>query len=206
MLPALYQLKRFGITKKLKVGLYFIVVHARDGYYASMADAKARCSKMSRLDIFIDRMVSQKVCLEWAAQQIGDMDGLICELGLGNGRTYDHMREVLPGRDIFVFERSLAAHPSCIPPDDRLVIGDVHKTLPETLDRAGVAACLIHADLGGANLEKNDQFARELSPYVEPYLAPGALMISTDKMYFERLKLLPDPPGAVEGRCFIYRR
>ena len=74
------------------------------------------------------------------------------------------------------------------------------------LARLGPVASLIHADLGGHNRKKNDAFARRLSPVVEPCLAPGGLMVSSDRMYFDTLTEQPLPPGAVEGRCFIYRR
>ena len=72
--------------------------------------------------------------------------------------------------------------------------------------RFGPTASLIHADLGGHNLAKNDQFARKVSPLIEPMLAPGGIMVSSDRMYFEGLEELPLPEGAVEGRCFVYRR
>lgn len=159
---------------------------------------------MSRLDIFINRMVSQRACLNHAAALTKDMDGPVFELGLGNGRTYHHMAEVMPGRDIFVFERAVASNPDSTPPDDRLMLGDVHETLPAALKRFGPNASLIHADLGGHNLAKNDAFARAISPLVEPLLAMGGLMVSSDKMYFDTLREVDLPADAVPGRCFIY--
>ena len=159
---------------------------------------------MSRLDIFINRMVSQRACLNHAAALTKDMDGPVFELGLGNGRTYHHMVEVMPGRDIFVFERAVASNPDSTPPDDRLMLGDVHETLPAALKRFGPNASLIHADLGGHNLAKNDAFARAISPLVEPLLAMGGLMVSSDKMYFDTLREVDLPADAVRGRCFIY--
>jgi hypothetical protein len=159
---------------------------------------------MSRLDIFINRMVSQRACLNHAAALTKDMDGPVFELGLGNGRTYHHMVEVMPGRDIFVFERAVASNPDSTPPDDRLMLGDVHETLPAALKRFGPNASLIHADLGGHNLAKNDAFARAISPLMEPLLAMGGLMVSSDKMYFDTLREVDLPADAVPGRCFIY--
>ena len=44
---------------------------------------------MSRLDIFIDRMVSQRACIDHAAALTQTMTGPVFELGLGNGRTFD---------------------------------------------------------------------------------------------------------------------
>lgn len=159
---------------------------------------------MSRLDIFINRMVSQRACLNHAAALTAEMDGPVFELGLGNGRTYHHMVEIMPGRDIFVFERAVASNPDSTPPDDRLMLGDVHETLPAALKRFGPNASLIHADLGGHDLAKNDAFARAISPLVEPLLAKGGLMVSSDKMYFDALREVDLPADAVPGRCFIY--
>lgn len=159
---------------------------------------------MSRLDHFINRMVSQRACLDHAAALTADMTGPVFELGLGNGRTYHHMIETMPGRDIYVFERAVASHPDSTPPDDMLILGDVRETLPAALARFGRSASLIHADLGGHNLEKNDAFARLVSPQIEPLMATGGLMVSSDRMYFENLREQPLPEGAVTGACFIY--
>jgi hypothetical protein len=160
---------------------------------------------MSRLDIFIARMVSQRACLDHAYAQISNVAGPVFELGLGNGRTYHHMAETMADRDIFVFERAVASHPDSTPPEDHLILGDVHDTLPAALRRFGPTAALIHADLGGHNLEKNDSFARAISPLVEPMLTKGGVMVSSDRMYFDSLAEIPLPPEAVPGRCFIYR-
>lgn len=160
---------------------------------------------MSRLDIFIARMVSQRACLDQANALTKGMPGPVFELGLGNGRTYHHMAETMPDRDIYVFERAVASHPDSTPPDDRIILGDVHETLPAALQQFGPTAALIHADLGGHNLAKNDAFARAISPLVEPMLAKGGVMVASDRMYFDALEELPLPPDAVPGRCFLYR-
>ena len=161
---------------------------------------------MSRLDVFIDRMVSQRACLNHVAEQIADLPGPAFELGLGNGRTYHHMREVLGARDIFVFERSPAAHPDSTPPQKNLILGDVRETLIAAHQRFGATAALVHADLGGHDLTKNDAFAREISPLIEPLIAVGGMMISSDRMYFSDLRECALPAAAVPGRCFIYTR
>jgi len=161
---------------------------------------------MSRLDGFINRMVSQRACLNHAATLTKGQPGPVFELGLGNGRTYHHMREIMPEREIYVFERAVASHPDSTPPDDMLLLGDVHETLPAALERFGPTARLIHADLGGHDPAKNDSFARAISPLVEPLLAKGGLMVSSDRMYFDDMTEIALPDDAVPGRCFIYRR
>lgn len=159
----------------------------------------------SRLDLFVDRMVSQRACLDHAARQTAHLAGPVFELGLGNGRTYHHMRHIMPERDIFVFERAIASHPDSTPPDDMVLLGDVFDTLPQALARFGPSAALVHADLGGHNAAKNDIFARKVSPLIAPLLAVGGLMVSSDRMYFDDLAEQPLPEGAVAGRCFIYK-
>lgn len=161
---------------------------------------------MSRLDLFIDRMVSQRACLNHAAALTKELKGPVFELGLGNGRTYHHMCEIIPVREIYVFERAIAPHPDSTPPKDRVLLGDVFETLPQALDTFGATARLIHADLGGHNAEKNDIFARKVSPLIEPLLAKGGLMVSSDRMYFDDLTEIDLPEDAVQGRCFIYQR
>lgn len=160
----------------------------------------------SRLDLFIDRMVSQRACLDHAIAQTSTMSGPVFELGLGNGRTYHHMVQYIQNRLVYVFERAVASHPDSTPPEDLVILGDVRETLPAALERFGATASLIHADLGGHNRDKNDAFARLVSPLIEPLLAEGGLMVSSDRMYFENLTEMPLPEHAVDGRCFIYRR
>ena len=84
---------------------------------------------MSRLDSFIRRMTAQRDILnEVAKQSFIPETGDILELGLGNGRTYSHLRELFPDRRIVVFDRALMAHDSCIPDEQDLVIGEIAET------------------------------------------------------------------------------
>lgn len=161
---------------------------------------------MSRLDVFINRMVSQRACLNHAAEATKNLQGPVFELGLGNGRTYHHMCEILPARDIYVFERAIASHPESTPPEDRVFLGDVFDTLPQAFEKFGQCAALVHADLGGHNAEKNVVFARKISPFIEPLLAPEGLMVSSDRMFFNDLEEQSLPSDAIPGRVFIYKR
>ncbi len=161
---------------------------------------------MTRLDLFIGRMVSQRACIDRAVALTADMPGPVFELGLGNGRTFDHIRDRVKNRDIYVFERAVASHPSSTPAADQLVLGDVFETLPMMLERLGPTVSFAHADLGGHDLQKNDAFAREISPLVEAILAPGGIMVSSDRMYFDTLVELSLPEDALPERAFIYQK
>ena len=111
---------------------------------------------MTRLDSAIRRLQAQRACLDRAAELVQDTPGPVLELGLGNGRTYDHLRARLAGRDIFVFERAPAAHPDSMPPADRLILGNILETLaPCSAARPGGAHPFRHrhgrqAGLAGA--------------------------------------------------------
>ena len=160
---------------------------------------------MSRLDSFIRRMQAQRACLDWAARMIADLPGPVLELGLGNGRTYDHLREVLPGRDIYVFDRRMKAHPSSVPPDDRLFLGEVGDTLPAADARFGPTVALVHTDLGVGVAEEDDPIAAIISPWLGRLLRPGGVVVANQPLAVARFVPLPEPDGVRPGRYFLYR-
>src|SRR5580658_1361624 len=117
---------------------------------------------MSRLDSFIRRLQAQRACLDRAAELVHGIDGFVLELGLGNGRTYDHLRELFPARDIYVCERRVAAHPDCIPPDHLLLLGDMFETLPAVRARLEGRVALAHFDAGTGDAAANLDLAAGL--------------------------------------------
>jgi hypothetical protein len=161
---------------------------------------------MSRLDSFIRRLEAQRACLEYAARQIRDLPGPVLELGLGNGRTYDHLRELLPEREIFVFERTVNAHPDCIPDPAHLILGDVRATLPRARARLAAPAALAHLDVGTGDAARNAELAAWLSDALPPLLAPGAWLVSDQTLRAPRLIGHPLPAGIAPERYFIYHQ
>ncbi|MCC2650416.1 MAG: hypothetical protein K0R61_612 [Microvirga sp.] len=161
---------------------------------------------MTRLDSVIRRLTAQRDLLNWAAQDIGPA-GLVIELGLGNGRTYDHLRTKLPGREIYAFERSPAAHPDCYPPDGYLIVGDIFETLPVFIERFGQgSAALIHTDIGTGDEEANRQLALRLSPLLDSLLQPGGLLIADRAFEMPSCTDISSRTNVPEGRYFVYRR
>ncbi len=160
---------------------------------------------MSRLDSFIARMQAQRDCLNFLKPLVERLPGPILEVGLGNGRTYDHLRLLFPGRDIYVFERKVAAHPDCIPPDDRLFLGDADKSIPHAARRLGARAALIHTDLGTGDHAANMAMGKWLGPALDTLAARGAYILANQPLEVARWQLLPDPPGVPKDRYFLYR-
>ncbi|MGO4389183.1 class I SAM-dependent methyltransferase [Microvirga sp. 2YAF29] len=161
---------------------------------------------MTRLDSAIRRLTAQRDVLDWAARVIAP-SGLVLEIGLGNGRTYDHMRARLPGREIYVFERKVAAHPACIPPEKYLFIGDVFETLPAFLERFGEgSAALVHIDIGTGNEDANRELALHLSPLLAKLLMPGGFTLGDRAFALPDCTDISSTTGVRKGRYFVYKR
>ncbi len=159
----------------------------------------------SRLDSFIRRLEAQQACLEMAVGLIADLPGPVLEFGLGNGRTYDHLRLMLPGREIFVFERAVAAHPDCTPDAAHLFLGDLRDTLPLALARLGPTAALIHIDIGTGDAAVNAAAATLLAPAVAGLSRPGAVVAADQRLQAPALVPMPPPPAVAPNRYFLYR-
>ena len=81
--------------------------------------------RFTRLDKLRLRLEAQNACLGWAFGEIAGRPGPVFELGLGHGRTYDHLRTHLSNRDIYVFDREIDCYEDCIPPADRTFLGEI---------------------------------------------------------------------------------
>ena len=159
---------------------------------------------MSRLDSFIRRMQAQRDCLDHVAPLVRKIPGPILEVGLGNGRTYDHLRLLFPDRTIYVFDRRIAAHPDCVPPTDLMFLGDVSATMPLARERLAGTVALIHSDLGTGDKAANAVQGRWLGSALDPLLAPGGYVVANQPLDVPRWRRLPEPPGVPPDRYFLY--
>lgn len=162
-------------------------------------------SPLTRLDKAIRRLQAQRACLDWAAAEIASVPGPVCELGLGNGRTYDHLRARLPDREIFVFERIVNAHPDAVPPEAQLILGRIEETLPAALPRFAGRVALLHSDIGTGDDARNARIADWLGPQILPFLAPGAIVASDQPLAALSDIEAPLPAGVGENRYYLYR-
>ena len=126
-------------------------------------------------------------------------------MGLGHGRTYDHLRTHLPDRDIYVLDREIDCFDDCIPPDDRLILGDIDDTLAAAAQRFPRQVILAHADMGTYIEERNITMRAVLSRRLPPVIAPQGIVLSDMPLKLEGMRPLPLPAGAREGRYFLYR-
>ena len=161
---------------------------------------------MSRLDSFIRRLEAQRACLDMAAELVGGLDGPALELGLGNGRTYDHLRELCPDRQIYVCERRVAAHPDCVPPPEFLLLGDMRDTLRAAREWLEGRIALAHLDTASGDVAASRALAVELVPLIVPLLRQGAVLVSEPSIAAAELARLEPPEGVAAGRYNLYRR
>ena len=149
---------------------------------------------MSRLDFMISRLTAQRILLEEAARQTADVEGCVFELGLGSGRTYDHLRQLFPEREIFAFDRAISAHPKCIPDADHLILGEIRETLKFCGPRIPGKPVFIHVDLGSGDPTQDLITRSWLSPLVAEWTIPGTIVLA-DRPLDGSYREVPRPPG-----------
>ena len=161
---------------------------------------------MTRLDDFIVRMQAQRACIDEAATCTQGREGPVLELGLGNGRTFDHLRARFAGRPIYVFDREVGAHPDCIPEPEFLRLGDFRVSVPAYVAEGRVPAVFIHADIGSANRQVSTRLAADLAPDWLKILAPGGFLACDQQIDLPGLERLPLPGGLLADNYHFYRR
>ncbi|UWQ80086.1 class I SAM-dependent methyltransferase [Leisingera sp. S132] len=157
---------------------------------------------MSRLDSMLRRLTAQRDGLNWAAELINPVQGDVLDMGLGNGRTYDHLRKIMSDRRIWVIDRILQCHPSCVPPEEDFLQGEARPML-EQLAAGGHKIALAHYDFGFGVKEKDVAEAAALSPVIGQVMVPGGIIVSGQPLTgFEQLS---GPDGIPAGRYMFYR-
>jgi hypothetical protein len=165
-----------------------------------------RCDARSdRLERMIERLVTQRACLDYAAQFIADIPGVILEVGLGKGRTFDHLRRLFPERELYAFDRDVHAPADVVPDGRYLVLGDFRQTLAAASTRLGHSAALIHADIGSEDSARDRALAAAIAPLVVRLLRPGALVVTDRELAAAALVVQSLPPAVGRFPYFIYR-
>src|SRR5262249_49516920 len=160
---------------------------------------------MSRLESFIRRMEAQRTCIDFAARPGNLPKGPIFEIGLGNGRTYDHLRAVFRSREIFVFDRKVDAHPGCVPDPHHLFLGEITETLPRVAPCFRGQVALVHLDISSGDDALDHGTTSALAPLITEVTVPFAMVASDQPLPlddWERVSLIEVPAH----RYFLYRK
>ena len=156
----------------------------------------------SQLDRMIARLTAQRDHLTAAAAAIRDVPGPVLEIGLGKGRTYDHLRHLFPDRDIYAFDRSVHAPARLVPDADHLFVGDFRETLEAAAGQLPAAA-LAHADFGSEDRAHDAAQADWLGPLIDRLMAPGGVVVSDRELAVERWERMDGPTG--DWPYFLWR-
>jgi hypothetical protein len=164
----------------------------------------------SALERLAARLLAQRAFLAEAARRIAAIPGPVFEIGLGKGRTFDHLRRLLPGRAIYCFDREHHAPPEESPPAEFLVLGEIQATLPALAARLGTKTALAHCDIGTRKPQRDMEFARYLASTLPDAMAPGGIVLGDRPMESPRLAPLPAPAfarpdGIAAWPYYIYR-
>ena len=161
---------------------------------------------LTRLEKTLYRLEAQHACLNWAVAEIEGRDGLVFELGLGLGRTFNHLKHNLGSRQIYVFEREVHCYPDCRPEDDELIIGNLEDTLPDAVNRFAGQVVLAHCDVGSMDRDHNRKMSGLLSRNLGPALCDNAIVLSDLPLDIEGTSPRPLPGSARVDRYYLYRK
>ena len=157
---------------------------------------------MSRLESMRRRLTAQIDGINWAAGQIAGIDGDVLELGLGNGRSYDHLRQEIKGRRIWVIDRILKCHPSCVPPEADFLQGEAEDMLHH-LAQTKARVALAHYDFGFGVKELDVAEGGKLSPLIAAVMVPGGLVLSQQPLVgFQQIS----GPDAIDPERYLFYR
>jgi hypothetical protein len=157
---------------------------------------------MSRLESMRRRLTAQIDGINWATNQIKAVDGDVLELGLGNGRSFDHLRQEIKGRRIWVIDRILECHPSCIPPVVDFLCGEAEDMLGNMASNHTRIA-LAHYDFGFGVKDLDVQEGVKLSPSIASVMVPGGLVLSQQPLV--GFNQISGPDTIDPERYFFYR-
>lgn len=150
----------------------------------------------SSLDRMIARLTTQRRLLQEAIPMIAGVDGALLEIGLGKGRTYDHLRHLMPQRTIYAYDRDLHAPPDATPELENLFLGDFADTLAAAA-ATGRFAAFAHADFGSQNRARDAQVAKSLGALLQPLVRVGGIVMSDRELNvggWTALPINPRPP------------
>lgn len=160
---------------------------------------------LTRLEKVLYRLEAQHACFAWAFDEIKDLPGVVFEIGLGLGRTFNHMRHHMPEREIYAFEREINAYPDCMPQEHEIILGEIAETLPAMAEKFAGRVVLAHSDIGSFDKAMNKQMSELISSALLPCLAPQAIIMSDLPLKVPHTRKLSLPQGARADRYYLYR-
>ena len=153
----------------------------------------------------IERLVTQKAYLDHAAKHVANLPGAILEVGLGKGRTFDHLRRLFPDRQLYAFDREVHAPADVVPDKQHLILGDFRQSLDDAATRLGRVAALVHADIGSEDAVRDKALADAIAPLISRLLLFDGLVVADRALKSSKLREWRFSPRAGRFPYFIYQ-
>ncbi|MCY4190874.1 MAG: hypothetical protein OXD42_06060 [Rhodospirillaceae bacterium] len=147
----------------------------------------------SRLERMIARLMTQRALLDHFAMLITDIPGPVLEIGLGKGRTYSHLRNLLPDRTIWAFDFEVHAPKHSQPAPNRTVLGDFRDSLTTCWDSIANAPAMVHADIGTESRKAEQELVCFVGDVIASRLAPGGYLLGDRNMAADGLESVELP-------------
>lgn len=144
--------------------------------------------------------MSQRASLERGTSLVNQLPGPALQIGWGDGAAYDHLREILRRRDLFVFDRVIPVPLDTPPAAEHRILGDPAETLPQSWERWRREAAFAYL-----NFPAPARAAAELAPLLAPLLRPGAVVIAETALELPGWESIPAPEGTRDAREHLYR-
>jgi hypothetical protein len=161
---------------------------------------------LSRLEKTLFRLQAQHASFAHLVTLIEGRPGIVAELGLGHGRTFDHLRRTLPDREIYVFDHADNAYQDCRPDPAYMIAGDIADTFPPFAERFAGQVILANSDVGSFDSASNARAAALMSRILPPAIAPHGYVMSDLPLTMPGFEQLPTPEGARDGAYYLYRK
>ena len=161
---------------------------------------------MSRLEDLTYRFLTQWAVLDRAVEIIAELDGIIVELGLGKGRTFDHLRERMPDREIFVFDHELSCEREFAPSSEFWVFGDIKSTLPKFCEPRRGKVALVHSDIGSRDRKRDMPLVEFVAGHLSLIMKDGGVIASDRPMPGNGWSILPELQEMKRFPYYMYRK
>ncbi|MGL1932596.1 MAG: hypothetical protein OCC45_12695 [Desulfotalea sp.] len=145
--------------------------------------------KLTRIERLARRLPIQIDLISQAIEETNKLDGIILELGLGEGRTLEYL-ENNTSSPIIVFEIDDNAKMNNVRKTTKLVKGDIFETLPKMLGTLSQGVRIAHVDIGTTDYSDDIDRISPLQRILESVVNVGGFIVCDRPIDFPSFELL----------------
>ena len=144
---------------------------------------------LTRIERLARRLPVQIRYINYAIDQTKGLDGVILELGLGDGRTLEYI-EYRTSSQIFVFEIDDDKKLINNKESTKLVKGNFIHTIPKTIQNEKLQVRIVHADIGSTDYMNDLKTLNPLREIADNFVQVGGVVICDRPILYQKFSLL----------------